>query len=429
MAVFDQILPGVYGQVVAGDRDAALSARGTVAMALDMSWGAPLTILLHGNETINALGYDIADPKIKLIREVLQNAGKLILYRLNAAQGQPAQGVLASGVNAVAVCNGTRGNDISVSVTPSDDLFVVRTSLGTREMDAQAIKTPADFKPNAYIKLTGEGQLESKTVALSSGTDGEATKAAGYDAAFTELQKHEFNVLAYTGTDSETKAKYIAFLSKLESAGIYPQCVMNEPGVSDTGVINNTVGGATSAYTLTASEACATAAGIMAGCGIEESATFKTVDHWISVNPQLDRWQQQERTAKGEFLFVQRGGRICTLYDINTLTKFDADHPADWSKNLVVRTLSTIVADLNKMLEERVIGRIRNSKNGRAQIKGMAVDLMSRHYQDPGYIEDFSAADVTVADADNPKRDSVKVTVGVRVVDTADKIYLTVISK
>lgn len=46
MAIVKQILPGVYANIIAGDRDAALSARGTVAMALDLDWGASLTTLL-----------------------------------------------------------------------------------------------------------------------------------------------------------------------------------------------------------------------------------------------------------------------------------------------------------------------------------------------------------------------------------------------
>ena len=216
MAVTKQILPGVYSQIIAGEREAGLSARGTVAMALDLDWGAEFTTILRGNDTIAPLGYDFADPKIKLVREVLQNAGTLLLYRLNASGGSPAQATLASGITAKAIYNGTRGNDIKVTVTPNDDLFVIRTFLGTREMDAQAVSKPEDFIPNSFIKIEGTGTLESKTITLSSGTSGEATQAAGHEAAFAEFQKHDFNIICYTGTDSETKGKYAAFVEKLD---------------------------------------------------------------------------------------------------------------------------------------------------------------------------------------------------------------------
>lgn len=429
MATTMQVLPGVYAQVVAGEREAALSARGTVAMALDLDWGAQFITLLKGNDTVAPLGYDFTDPAVKLVREVMQNAGTLLLYRLNASKGQPAQATLADGITAKAIYNGTRGNSIKVTVTPDEDVFVIRTYLGTREMDAQAVAGPEDFQANSFIKIEGAGTLVSKTVTLTGGSDGVTATAADYDAFFDEIQKHEFNILCYTGTDSDTKGKFAAFVEKLALAGIYVQVVVNAPTAKGESIINNTVGGGPDEYELTAAEACATMAGIQAGRGIEESATYFTVDHWTHVNPKLDRWQQQTRTAAGEILFVEKQRRICVLYDINTLTEFDTDHPADWAKNLVVRTLYAITADLTKMLEEKVVGKIRNSKNGRAQVKGMAVKLIAENYLDPGYIEDFEADDVTVETLGDQARDSIKVIAGVRVVDTADKIYLTVVSR
>lgn len=190
MAIVKQILPGVYANIIAGDRDAALSARGTVAMALDLDWGAEFTTFLRTNDTVAPFGYDFTDPAIKLICEVMQNAGTLLLYRLNAKSGQPAQGTLAAGITAKAVYNGARGNDIKVSVTPSNDLFVIRTYLGTREMDAQAVSKPEDFVANSFITIEGTGTLEAKTIALTGGNSGDITAAEGYEAAFNEFQKH-----------------------------------------------------------------------------------------------------------------------------------------------------------------------------------------------------------------------------------------------
>lgn len=429
MAITKQILPGVYSQITAGEREAALSARGTVAMALDLDWGAQFTTFLYGNDTVAPFGYDFTDPKIKLIREVMQNAGALLLYRLNAQSGQPAQGTLAPGVTAKAIYSGVRGNDIKVTVTQSGDLFVIRTYLGTREMDAQAITSPEDFHANSYIAIEGTGELQEVAIALSGGSNGDATGPEGHDAALEELQKQDFNILCYTGTNTEVKGKYAAFAEKLKTMGEYIQVVMNEPGQKGVQFINNTVGGGPSQYDLTAAEACATMAGIQAKCGIAESATNRTVDHWTKVNPKLDRWQQQAKTAQGEILFVEKNHRVCVLYDINSLTEFDADHPEDWRKNLVTRTLFTITADLEKLLSEKAVGKIRNSRDGRNQIKGMCVKLIAENYLDNGYIEDFTPEDVTVEHMGDAARDSIKVTAGVRVVDTADKIYLEVVSR
>ena len=81
-------------------------------------------------------------------------------------------------------------------------------------------------------------------------------------------------------------------------------------------------------------------------------------------------------------MFVEKNHRVCVLYDINSLTEFDADHPEDWRKNLVTRTLFTITADLEKLLSEKAVGKIRNSRDARPSAKGckfgftkLAVDL------------------------------------------------------
>lgn len=429
MAITTQILPGVYAQIIAGERQAALSARGVVAMALDLDWGAETMMLLRGGDTVSPLGYDSTASEIKLIREVLANAGTLLLYRLNSNSGQPAQGTLAAGITAKAIYNGVRGNSIKVTVTPSDDLFVIRTYLGTREMDAQAVSRSEDFKENSFIFIEGTGTLEAKSITLTGGTNGSATQAAGYEAFFAWLQNQEFNVLACTSTDTDTKNKYIAFLDKLEQAGMGKTLVINEPGMNGERIVNCTVGGGTVEYDLTAAEACATLAGIQAACGIERSGTYYPVEHWTKVSPELDRWQQETRTQAGEALFVTRNKGVYLLYDINSLISFNTDHPEDWRKNLVIRTLDSIVADLSLMLETKAVGKIRNNEDGRQQIKGMCVQILTDNYLNFGYIEDFEADDIVVETMGDAARDSIKVTAGVKVVDTADKIYLVVVSR
>lgn len=78
---------------------------------------------------------------------------------------------------------------------------------------------------------------------------------------------------------------------------------------------------------------------------------------------------------------------------------------------------------------KRQSGKIRNNRDGRNEIKGKCVSLITENYLNNGYVEDFAADDVTVSCMGDAARDSVAVTVGVRVVDTMDKIYLTVVSE
>lgn len=219
MAIVKQILPGVYANIIAGDRDAALSARGTVAMALDLDWGASLTTLLRGNSTIAPLGYDLTDPKLKLVRRGDAERRNTAAVSPECQKGTAGTGHTGGGITAKAIYPGIRGNDIKITVEKDKDVFVIRTYLGTREMDAQAVTKPGDFIPNSYIKIEGTGTLEAKTITLTSGSNGEITAAAGYDAFFEEIRKHEFNVLCYTGTDAETKGKYAAFAGGAGTGG------------------------------------------------------------------------------------------------------------------------------------------------------------------------------------------------------------------
>jgi len=199
---------------------------------------------------------------------------------------------------------------------------------------------------------------------------------------------------------------------------------MSGVAADNKAIYNSTVGLIMQDYTLTAPEACATMGGIIAKQGIAGSATYYDVIGAVDVNPKLTKLQQETKTQAGEMLFVYMYGGVKVLYDINSLTTFTTDNPEDFKKGLIIRTLDKYDTDLQMLLNTRAIGKIRNSVDGRNQIKGMVYDMTVKNYLDLGYIEGFTADDITVAEGTS--RDSVVVTVGIRVADTVDKIYVTV---
>ena len=75
------ILPGTTVELKAGDRDAELSVTGVVAMALPLDWGDKVTVINKGDSTLYSLGYKNSDVALKLVREVMNGAERLILYR------------------------------------------------------------------------------------------------------------------------------------------------------------------------------------------------------------------------------------------------------------------------------------------------------------------------------------------------------------
>ncbi len=415
-----KILPGTNIELKAGAREDDLSVTGVVAMALPLRWGEQVTVINEGDNTLFSLGYKITDPSMKLIREVMNGAKKLILYRLNAA-GAKASAKLSSAITAEAVYAGSRGNDLSVIVSASGEKWLVKTYLGTQEVDSQTISSAAEYAPY-YVALSGSGELEAVTVKLSGGLDG--TTESDYTAFFSELEKREFNVVC--STNAAMAESVVAFVQEQNANKAYVQGVVTgmNPNCENIYVCNST-GGVTVDYELTPAEACATLAGLIAQAGVENSLTYsRGITGWTDVKPHLTRDQQIDRTQKGEVLFVPLYGSPAVLYDITSLTKFDDRRPKDFGKGLVMRTLQKYQGDLQKLLDTKCVGKIRNSVEGRAQIKAMVFEMTTQNYLAPGYVEGFSADDITV-DAGS-ERDAVNVVVGIKAVDTVDKIYVTV---
>lgn len=417
-----QILPGVTVEVTAGKRDAASSVEGVATTFLELDWGDTLTVIRQGADTLAPLGYRMADEKMKLVNEVMNYANQLILYRINS--GEKAEAELATGLTATAKYSGMRGNDLSVTVEASGDNWTVKTYLGALEVDAQTVAAADKFQANDFISLTGSGTLAAKTVKLSGGTNGTAGDVSSYLA---EIAKHDYNILFYTGTDTETIAAIKGFVKEQRANGVMIQAVVSGDSANDKAIYNNTVGGVTQNYELTAAEACSTMAGILAKQGIRGSATYYDVTGWEDVNPRLTKAQQETKTQNGEILFVSMYGGVKVLYDSNSLTTYTAENPEDFHKGLVVRTLDKYASDLQLLLNTRAIGKIRNTVQGRNQIKGYIVGMTNEDYLAPGYIEGFTADDVEVTEG--AARDAVTVTVGIRAADTVDKIYVKVIAQ
>lgn len=420
--MINSVLPGTYVEVRAGETQSLQSTTGVVMMPLALDWGDKVTTIKKGDDTLYTLGYKIYDTKMKLVNEVMNYADQLILYRLN--DGVKATATLASGITATALYGGKRGNDLSVTVEDNTGSFTIKTFLDTLEVDSQVVTSISGFRPNLFLTITGTGTLAGKTVKLTGGTSTEAN-AEAFSGFFQEAPKHSYNVLCYTGTDAETAQSIIGFVKEQRENGDMVQAVLStNSSPNDKAIINNSVGGITANYELTAAEACATMAGIQAAQGIERSATFYEVKGWQDVTPRLNKVQQEIRTQNGEILFVYRHGKVMVLYDINSLTTYTENNPESFRKNLVVRTIDKYAMDLQVLLDTKVIGKIRNSVDGRNQIKGLIADMTIKNYGDTGAVEGFSADDITVSPG--TAKDSVMVTVGLLVTDTTDKIYITV---
>ncbi|WP_283608824.1 phage tail sheath subtilisin-like domain-containing protein [Faecalispora anaeroviscerum] len=286
------ILPGTTVELKAGDRDAELSVTGVVAMALPLDWGDQVTVINKGDSTLYSLGYRISNAALKLVNEVMNGAEQLILYRLNTA-GVKATGTVAENVTAEAVFPGVRGNALSITVAASGEKWLVTTYLDAVEVDSQLIATIADFT-SYYVALAGTGTLAAATVNLTGGTNG--TAEADYTGFFAELEKHEYNVVC--STDATRATEVVAFVREQNASKRYVQGVVTgiHPNYENVYVCSST-GGVTADYELTAAEAGATLAGLIAQAGVENSLTYhRGITGWTDVTPKLTREQQIGKT-------------------------------------------------------------------------------------------------------------------------------------
>lgn len=417
-----RILPGTTVEVMAGEREPKPVTVGVVAMPLQLSWGDVITVIEKSDRTLMPLGYERNDLKLKLVNEVLRSAQRLIVYRLNP-NSTKSQALLAEGITVSAKYGGQRGNDLKVTVTANEAGWQIKTYLGTAEVDAQTVTGVADFEENGFITLSGSGDLAAASVTLAGGGDGDIESGA-YAAFMTELEKQQYNLIAYTGTDNTVAQNLVDFVDHQRLNDVNVQLVQSLISADNKAIYKNVVGGVTVGYTLTAAEACATLAGILAKQGITGSATYFDVAWWEDVSPRLTKVQQEAKTKAGDTLFVYMHGAVKLLYDINSLTTFTAENPKDFCKGLVVRTLDQMASEIKLLLDSKAIGKIRNSTDGRARIKGMLVTMLKAQYLDKGYLEAFNADDLSVEQGGD--RDAIAVTVGVKVADTVDKIYVTV---
>ena len=92
-------------------------------------------------------------------------------------------------------------------------------------------------------------------------------------------------------------------------------------------------------------------------------------------------------------------------------------------KNRVVRLLFTIANDIYAQFSANYIGVVNNNESGRARFKAAIVGYLQDIQANQG-IQNFEADDVTVEPG--TAIDAIVVTVAIQVVDSVEKIYMTV---
>ncbi|MCD7805688.1 MAG: phage tail sheath family protein [Oscillospiraceae bacterium] len=429
-----KVRPGTYVNFKDESQESIKGAsRGTVLLPLANTDYGPAgeLITLTGSAPDAAkekIGYSVYDTdtagNMLLIREAFKNASTVIVYI--CTEGTAAASGTGGGLSATAKYKGTRGNTLTyvVEENPVSGFDVSVYLDGSKVELYEGITDATALAESAYITFTASGDLEETAgVTLTGGADG--TTANADITAFLEAADNvSFNTMAFPFSDADlmsaakTKVKYMR-----ENEGKKVQVVVaNMTSPDYEGVINVTNSYELETGKLTAVQATAFVAGITAGATYTESNTYRSVEGAIAV---VDAKSHEEAVAAinaGEFFFsVNEQGTVVVEYDINSLITFADGKGETYRKNRVLRVLDSFHDSLVLNFPPN---KYDNSSTGWDIMEGIGKSILKLYYE-AGAIDDVDYDEDFLVDRENSAGDRTYFNVGIKPVDSAEKLFFT----
>ena len=432
----NKTLPGVYIRFKSSSAlGLVVGERGIVTICEPMSWGpvAKVTTVTPDMDLTPITGYEITATQNLFIQQIFTGTNRtnpptqLLLYRPTASgssQATATEGVLT----ATALYPGARGNDITIvitALTEPESSFTVATVVDGAVVDEQTAANVSDLVANDWVTWSGTGALSATTgVALAGGQDG-TVQSAAYSAYLTAIEPYKFDVMIYDGDDSSVLTALQSFIQRVnEQNGQYCQLCAAEMTNPDTQYIINVNSPATlsDGTELTPQQVTWWAGGASAGAMYNQSLTFATYPGAVSTTMQTNT-QFATDVAAGLFDLFAEDGTVKVMQDINSLVTFTDEYGKPFRKNRVIRLVSTIANDIYSQFSANFIGVVNNNEAGRAQFKTAIVGYLQQ-IQDNQGIQNFTADDVEVLPGNDI--DAIVVNVAIQVVDSVEKIYMTI---
>jgi hypothetical protein len=434
----NKVRAGAYINFTAAPKKTtSIGIRGIVALPLVLPWGAEDTLIrvtsadFQSGAAFAKTGLRVTDTTeaAQMLREALKNTFEAIIYKLNTGAVR-ATAALAADVTATAKFSGAVGNSISVAIEAAGADFVVKTFVNGEQKDAQTVPDVASFKTNDWVMIAGEGDLAvTAGVPLAGGANGAAGPYAGFYEALSRTAI-PWNVAAIPVTAEAGPAR--DFIDRMRNVeGEYVQAVVNDgPAPDHEGIINTRGQG----YVYEDGERVepnvftAWLAGATAGAAMDESNTYRVVEGALEIINPLTPSEIEEAITGGYLvLSTRQDGKIVIEQDVNSLTTFTDDRPADWRKNRVVRTLDDLATQMRSTFERNYVGKVDNTSSGRTILKADYVSIFNQA-QNIGAIRDFdSATDIVIEPGE--AIDAVTANIGAHPVDAMEKLYATITLK
>ena len=419
-------LPGAYINFVSKSAaSATLSERGIATMPLELDWGVSGDIfeITNGDFQKNSMeifGYEYTHEKLKALRDLFLNTQTFYGYRLNS------EGKRASNTLAEALYTGIRGNDLKIVIqvnVDNEELFDVKTILGTAVVDEQTVSAGDELISNKYVTWKSGITLEAAAaVPLTGGENGEVNGAA-YQNYLDKIEAYSFHTMGVAVKDDTTKSLFTAFVKRLrDEMGVKFQLVLYDYVKADyLGVIsvNNKVleeGWDETSLVYWVTGACA-------GFAVNKSNQNKKYDGEFLIDTPYTQNQLKAAIKEGKFIFHKVGSDIRVLEDINTMVTTSDTQGNIFKDNQTIRVIDQIGNDIAVLFNTKYLGVVPNDAAGRISLWS---DIVKHHeqLQEIRAIENFSDADVKVEQGETKK--VVVVTDLITVVNAMGKLYMSV---
>jgi len=422
----NKVIPGAYLNFVSAARsNAQLSARGYVAIPLELDWGPDGEVFAVEAAGVQAIalktfGYVNTRENLKGIRDLLRTAKTLYAYRINS-------GTKAENTFATAKYTGTRGDSIKIVISANVDhpeAFDVRTLFDNAEVDSQTVTAANQLVGNDFVDFKAGATLAATAgLSLTGGTNKPSLSGADYQAFLDKIESYSFHVLGCLATEADICNLFTAFTSRLrDEIGIKFQTVLYKTAADYEGVISVENKVADSGWPVSA--AVYWTAGAAAGCAVNRSNTNKVYDGEFNLDVNYKQSELEAGIKAGKFMFHKVGDEIRVLEDVNTFVSFDLEKGSDFAGNQTVRVLDQIGNDIAVLFNTKYLGNIPNDESGRISLWN---DIVKHHQelQKIRAIENFAAEDVIVARGETMK--AVVITDHVTPTNAMAQLYMTVV--
>ena len=403
--------PGLYNRFISTALSRVKSGtRGIVGIPIKADWGpvGELVDITNENEITTTFGASGEGCTTYLLSRCLlagkkYKPSKIVAYRMATAAAAEAKATVDGSVEFTARFKGARGNNfkyaIAANILDADkkdvkfyegsELFATYTVEPT-DIDALVSAINKDGSMVTARKLGTTALADTATTAFSGGNSGINVTAANYLDALDTFEPVLINVLVMDGLiDSDIQESIKSWVKRVREAGKEVIYVMGgsaeEDKTPETGnarsvaanhkaIVNVITGVKNAARSFSSAETACQVAGLIAGCPINKSITFKELEDVSDVSVLLTDTQIKAALRSGSLVLTRDMDpetyniSIKVEQGINTLTTYGENESDKFSKIRCIRTLDAIDYDTGYWAAKNVIGDLDNNADGQAAL-------------------------------------------------------------